>query len=104
MTYHRKFLFGLLVLGLLSACTQTPEQRAKAATVLIITGNMDIGTGSGFFVRPDKIVTNIHVVDDARMVFVVGEKKFTTLKGSPDMLRNTIWLSCKSQVKVSHLN
>ena len=81
MRYNRKLLFGLLILGLLSACTQTPEQRAKAATVLIITENTEIGTGSGFFVQPDKIVTNIHVVDNAKMVFVVGTKKVYNIEG-----------------------
>lgn len=84
MTYHRKFLLGLLAFGfLLMSCTQTPEQRAKAATVLIITGNADssIGTGSGFFLKPDKIVTNIHVVDNAKMVFVVGRKKVYNIEG-----------------------
>ena len=78
MRYNRKFLFGLLVLVvLLSACTQTPEQRAKDGTVLIIAANADgsIGNGSGFFVEPDKIVTNIHVVDSPKIVFAVGTKK-----------------------------
>lgn len=77
MKYNRKFLFGLLILGLLSACTQTPEQRAKDATVLIVTGEADSGisNGSGFFVERDKIATNIHVVAGARMVFAVGKTK-----------------------------
>ena len=77
MRYNRKFLFGLLVLGLLSACTQTPQQRAKDATVLIIVANADgnIGSGSGFFVQSDKIVTNIHVVAGKRVLFAVDTKK-----------------------------
>ena len=78
MRYNRKFLFGLLALGfLLSACTQTPEQRAKDATVLIIAAKADsnIGSGSGFFLQPDKIATNIHVVAGAKIVFAVGTKK-----------------------------
>ena len=77
MKYNGKFLCGLLALVLLFACTQTPEQRAKDATVLIITGKTDgtVGNGSGFFVEPDKIVTNIHVVASKRMVFAVGTKK-----------------------------
>ena len=68
---------ALLILGVLCSCTQTPEQRAKDATVLIIAGNADgtIGTGSGFFVEYDKIATNIHVIDSARIVFAVGTKK-----------------------------
>ena len=77
MTYSRKFLFALLILGILCSCTQTPEQRAKDATVLMVIGNADgtVSNGSGFFVESDKIATNIHVVDSARMVFAVGTKK-----------------------------
>ena len=77
MTYHRKFLFGLLALVFLLACTQAPEQRVKDATVLIIGGDADgsIRNGSGFFVERDKIATNIHVIAGARMVFAVGKAK-----------------------------
>ena len=76
MTYNRNFLFGLLALGFLLSCTQTPQQRAENGTVLIVVGNTDgsVGTGSGFFVERDKIATNIHVVDSG-MVFAVGSKK-----------------------------
>ena len=82
MRYNKKFLLGLLVLGLLAACTQTPQQRAKNATVLMVIGNAD-GThnnGSGFFVERDKIVTNIHVVAGARMISAVGIKKVYNVK------------------------
>ena len=77
MTYSRKFLFALLILGILYSCTQTPEQRAKDATVLIVTGEADSGIshGSGFFIGRDKIATNIHVIAGARMVFAVGKTK-----------------------------
>lgn len=83
MTYNRKFLLGLLALVFLLACTQTPEQRAKDATVLIIAGDADgtIGSGSGFFVESDKIVTNIHVVAGRRMLFAVGTKKVYNIEG-----------------------
>ena len=76
MTYNRKFLFGLLALGFLLSCTQTPQQRAENATVLIVVGDADsrVSTGSGFFVEPDKIATNIHVVNSG-MVFAVSKKK-----------------------------
>ena len=81
MRHNRKFLFGLLALAVLLGCTQTPEQLAeqgaKEATVLIIGAKADgtIGSGSGFFVEPDKIATNIHVVAGAKIVFAVGTKK-----------------------------
>ena len=83
MTNNKKFLFGLLILGvLLSACTQTPEQRVKDATVLIVTGEADgsIGNGSGFFVEDNKIVTSIHVVAGARLVFAVGKTKVYSIE------------------------
>ena len=75
MTYNRKFLFGLLVLGFLLSCRQTPQQRAENGTVLIVVGNTDsnVGFGSGFFVERDKIATNIHLVDSG-MVFAIGRK------------------------------
>ena len=87
MKLNRKSILNLLVLGLLLpgmwgllqvANAEIPEQvveKARNATVLIVRGNADassIGNGSGFFVAPDKIVTNIHVVDDAAMVFAVS--------------------------------
>ena len=83
MIYNKKFLFGLLVLGFLCSCTQTPQQRAKDATVLMVIGNADgtVSNGSGFFIQSDKIVTNIHVVDSARIVFAVGTKKIYNIEG-----------------------
>ena len=63
MTYNRKFLLTLLILGFLCSCTQTPEQiteKVRKSTVKLVDENS--GTGSGFFIAPDMIVTNIHVV------------------------------------------
>lgn len=89
MRYDRKFLFGLLVLGFLLFCMWTAPQiaaaeipedvleAAKDATVLITVKKADgnIGSGSGFFVKPNKIVTNIHVVAGATIVSVVVQKE-----------------------------
>ncbi len=77
MVYNRRFLLALLILGILCSCTQTPQQRAKDATVLIISGyaNGNIHNGSGFFVDENKIATNIHVIAGARIVFAVGKTK-----------------------------
>ncbi len=54
--------------------------QAEAATVFIVA---DDGTGSGFFVTPDTIATNAHVVNGARngTVLVVSKKLGRVLRG-----------------------
>ena len=90
MTYHRKFLFGLLALVFLLFCTQTPGQHAKEvkekvknATVYVQTDIINNWGGSGFFVAPDKIVTNIHVLAGKPDIFisVVGPKTTYHIEG-----------------------
>ena len=74
MKQNRIFLFALLVLGILQSCTQSPQQiteKVRKATVGLIDDNF--GTGSGFFIAPDMIVTNIHVVAGDRDVSVFGK-------------------------------
>ncbi|MCG9129431.1 SUMF1/EgtB/PvdO family nonheme iron enzyme [Candidatus Poribacteria bacterium] len=47
------------------------ELKAKASTVRIVGGNLArSGKGSGFFVEPDKVVTNLHVVLVPGPIFV----------------------------------
>lgn len=89
MRYNRKFSFSLLALGFLISCTWTAPQiaaaeipkdileAAKKVTVLIsiVEADGSILNASGFFVEHDKIVTNIHVVNSARMVFAIGAEK-----------------------------
>lgn len=93
MKQNIKFLLVLLTLGLLISCAQTPQQlisekpvapvvdltseKIRDSIVLIESENT---SGTGFFVAPDKIATNTHVVAHAGPVFVRssdGEKSWT---------------------------
>ncbi|MYA98237.1 hypothetical protein F4X90_00960 [Candidatus Poribacteria bacterium] len=69
----RKHFFVLIVLNLIFSCAQTPQQRVskdnlvpqkvKKSIVCIVTWqDTKFSYGSGFFVAPDQIATNIHVV------------------------------------------
>ena len=95
MPHGRKGLLSLFTLVLLFACTKTGQQpipdklklptltadmvtqKGKASVVRITSGSLftdsrnwwDIGAGSGFFVAPDKIVTNMHVVARPGVIF-----------------------------------
>ncbi len=74
MKQNSIFLLILLVLGILQSCTQSPQQiteKVRKATVGLVDDNF--GTGSGFFIAPDMIVTNIHVVAGDRDVSVFGK-------------------------------
>ena len=89
MISNRKFLFGLLVLVFLSACTQTPEQREKKVKEKVRNATVNVQTdinnsgGSGFFVTSNKIVTNIHVLAGEPDIFVsvVGPKTTYQIEG-----------------------
>lgn len=87
MKQHNKCLLVLLSLGILLSCARTPQQLvSEKPEVLIVDGTSEklkdsvvrvvglLGTkiqkGSGFFVGPDKIATNIHVVAHPGPIFV----------------------------------
>lgn len=60
------------------------ETKAKASTVRIAGGNFSrSGAGSGFFVEPDKIVTNLHVVLVPGPIYVRldGNKEIWSVEG-----------------------
>ena len=86
MKHNKKCLFNLFALVLLISCAQVSQQheaknlptltadraaeKGKASIVRITGGNlMKIGAGSGFFVRPDQIVTNLHVIAQPGPIF-----------------------------------
>ena len=95
MQQGRKRLLSLFTLVLLFSCTKTEQQitrdkqqlprltadlvaeKGKASVVRITGGSLftdrrawwNIGAGSGFFVEPDKIVTNMHVVSSPGVIF-----------------------------------
>jgi tetratricopeptide (TPR) repeat protein len=83
MTYNRKFLFGLLALGLLLSCTQQMskevKEKIKTATVHVRV-KVNGGGASGFFVAPDKIVTNIHVIAGKQDISVISTKTTYEIK------------------------
>ncbi len=82
MKQNVKLLLALLILGLLSSCVQTPQdqmsekvkEKIKNATVHIKNTSGSGGGGSGFFITPNKIVTNIHVIAGKQGISVVGTK------------------------------
>src|SRR5438552_7916213 len=48
-------------------------ERVKPAVVYVgttVRGKKEIGQGSGFFVRPDQIISNWHVIEDAQTILV----------------------------------
>ena len=80
-------LLSLLTLAVLFSCARVPEQfvelpeESSRFTVIRVEGKY--GAASGFFVAPDKIATNIHVVAHPGPVFIKSpdKKKIWTVEG-----------------------
>ena len=83
MKTNRKFSLGLLALIILCACARAPQEikeknlvpkallaleDVRNSIVRIVSTSENRGVGNGFFVAPDKIATNIHLVADANPV------------------------------------
>lgn len=85
--------FGFLVLNLCCvlalANAQTPQQiaqKAFASTVLLVmedANGQPLGLGSGFFVKPNQVATNLHVVEGAARGYakLVGQKTKRDIEG-----------------------
>lgn len=84
---------GFLVLNLCCVMTlanaQTPQQiaqKAFASTVLLVmedANGQPLGLGSGFFVKPNQVATNLHVVEGAARGYakLVGQKSKREIEG-----------------------
>ncbi len=87
MKTSRISLLSLLTLAVLFSCARVPQQvvevpeESSGFTVVRVEGRY--GAASGFFVAPDKIATNIHVVAHPGPVFIKSpdEKTVWTVEG-----------------------
>ena len=87
MKTSRISLLSLLTLAVLFSCARVPQQSIEVFeksvdfTVVRVEGRS--GAATGFFVAPDKIATNIHVVAHPGPVFIKSpdKKKIWTVEG-----------------------
>ena len=94
MKTKKKFALGLLSLILLCACARAPQEitekslvpaeslkpeDVRNSIVRVASRSQIRGVGNGFFVAPDKIATNIHLINDATGFFVTRNKVATNV-------------------------
>ena len=88
MKQNSKSLLVLLTLGLLLSCARTPQQLVSEKPVApidaltlekirdsIVRIESENASGTGFFVSPDKIATNSHVVAHSGPIYVKSPDK-----------------------------
>ncbi len=88
MKQHNKCLLVLLVLGILLSCARAPRQLVfrhpigliEAVNDSIVWIESETESGTGFFVAPDKIVTNIHLVAPVGPIVAKSPDKETPWK------------------------
>lgn len=112
MKHTKKYLCSLFTLVFIFSCAPVPHpdvsenlptltadqaaEKGKASIVRIAGGNfVRVGAGSGFFIQPDKIVTNLHVIarpgpifaklSDGETIWNIGTET-TTRKKKPTIL------------------
>ena len=79
MKVNKIFLLGLLFSSFLFSCARAPQQIIEVPvkgidfTVVRVEGRF--GAASGFFVAPDKVATNIHVIAHPGSVFIKSPDK-----------------------------
>jgi S1-C subfamily serine protease len=73
-----------------SALAQRLEQ---ATAIVIVAGPNDLGTGTGFFITPNLLVTNRHVVENSS-----GKRLFLTSKALGSLRRATVLQATQSSV------
>ena len=73
-----------------SALAQRLEQ---ATAIVIVAGPNDMGTGTGFFIAPNLLVTNRHVIEQS-----AGKRLFVTSKALGSLRQATVLSSTPSSV------
>ena len=89
MKANRISLLSLLTLAVLFSCARAPQEIVEVPTIgstsedTVIRVEGRFGAASGFFVEPDKIATNIHVVAHPGPVFIKSpdKQKIWTVEG-----------------------
>ena len=98
MKTNKKFALGLLAFIILCACARVPQEIEEKnvapaeplrpegvhnSIVRVVSRSQIRGVGNGFFVAPDKIATNIHLIADANpgSVHVRGHGGARSIRG-----------------------